>query len=103
MVPYLHQYLAVVRKIHFLGANWNKFPLFSNIIHAGTTPSKGAIWNELSEQHQHQRIKKVPNKQCFGAKKGADSMHILVGIETCLKAEKVAFLKLKILYLLNFK
>ena len=40
MVPCLHQFYAC-----------------SGAGNAGTTPANGAIWNELSEQHQHQNIK----------------------------------------------
>ena len=38
-----------------------------------TSPSNGVIWDELSEQHQHQIIKKVQNfvlnLHLFGANK----------------------------------
>ena len=37
----LHQFSAVVQKIN-----------------AGTTPSKGEIWDEFNEQHQHTSINK---------------------------------------------
>ena len=47
MVPYLHQFSALVHKMH---QNLN--------IYAGTAPSEGAIWERFSEQHQHQNIKK---------------------------------------------
>ena len=65
MVPYLHQYYAVLPKMHFFGAIWGKFALyywkFSIIIkkvNAETTHSKASILLEFSEQHQHQSIKK---------------------------------------------
>jgi hypothetical protein len=35
---------------------------------AGTSPSKGAIWDEFSEQHQHKSTKNAPYS-CFGANK----------------------------------
>ena len=47
---------------------------------AVTAPSNGAIWDELSEQHQHQSLKKalylMPDKHFFWCKLCADLMHI---------------------------
>ena len=39
--------------LHYI---WCKFSIKNKEIHAETAPSKGAIWNEISEQHQHQSI-----------------------------------------------
>ena len=48
----LYQFSEVVQKMHYI---WIKFKK----IYAGTARSKGAIWNEFSEQNQHQSIKKL--------------------------------------------
>ena len=48
--PYLHQFFTVM----LFGTN-----LHHNLkIYAKTAPSKSVIWDEFSEQHQHQSIKK---------------------------------------------
>ena len=45
-----------MQEIHIFG------PICSIIkqSYAKTSPSKGAIWDEFSEQHQHQSIQKIP-------------------------------------------
>ena len=52
-------------------------------MYGGTSPSKVAIWDEFSEQHQHHSIKKAQylmHKYFFWCKSGANLMHILVGM-----------------------
>ena len=41
--------------------------------------SNGAIWNEFSEQHQHQSTKKKPISNAYFALFVTKGMHILVG------------------------
>ena len=59
MAPYLHQFSAVELKMHLFvlfGINPYSILLKSIIIKkidAETAVSKGAIWDEYSEQHQH--------------------------------------------------
>ena len=56
-----------MRKVYLFGAIWIKLALYlmqnSTIYfflnYAGTEPSKGAFWNQFSEQHQNQSIKKL--------------------------------------------
>ena len=38
---------------------WCKFIIIVEKIDAGSAPSKGAIWDKFSEQHQHQSITNV--------------------------------------------
>ena len=40
--------------LHF---NWCKFSITIKKMYAGTEPFKVGIWDESSEQHQHQSIK----------------------------------------------
>ena len=57
MVPYLLQFFRVLQKMHFFSAIWDKFLLYLvsiKNIDAENAPSNCAIWNEFSEQHQHQ-------------------------------------------------
>ena len=67
MAPYLHQYSAVTQIMQFLVLfetylkyNWCKFSIIIKNIGAGTASNKGAIWDEFSEQSQHQSIRKPP-------------------------------------------
>ena len=73
--PILHKVVV------FFGNNlhqiWCKFTTTIKIIDARTAPSNVAIWVELSEQYQNQSIKKAPYLM---PKKGADLIHILVGV-----------------------
>ena len=51
-----------MQKMNFFNASWYKFTLYfhNNLkIYVGTEPSKGAIWDEFREQHQHQIIKLI--------------------------------------------
>ena len=57
MIPYDHQSSAMVHKMHFFGAIWEKY---ASHIYAETSSLDGAIWDEVNEQHQHQSIKKSP-------------------------------------------
>ena len=55
LVPYLHQFPAMVRLCTFFGVNWYTFALnlvlISNKNYTETAPSNGAIWDEFIEQH----------------------------------------------------
>ena len=61
MTSYLHQFLAVVQKMDFFGGVCDKFSNIIERIGARTAPSYDAIWDEISEQHQHQSICLMPN------------------------------------------
>ena len=50
MIPYLHQFSAVLHKIHFFGAVWLNYAFYLGLIkkiYAETAPFNGAIWDEL--------------------------------------------------------
>ena len=51
MVPYFQQFSAMVHKMHFFSAIWDRYVSY---IYAETASIDGDIWDEFSEQHQHQ-------------------------------------------------
>ena len=80
--PSLHQFFAVVKILHFFGAIGTNLHIilcyFSiKIIDAETALSNGAIWDEFSEQHQHQSIKKHPMSTLLMQKR-CTFLHFLV-------------------------
>ena len=62
MAPYLHQFSVVGQKVHLYGDNRDTFALYLASYlknYAETLPSNGVIWNEFSEQRQHQSIRRA--------------------------------------------
>ena len=77
-----HSYCAIQDKITL--CNWCKFSIKIIRNDAETAPSKGAIWEELSQQHQYQNIKKIiifdDQLALFWSKEDEHVVYILVGI-----------------------
>ena len=110
MAPYLHQFSAVVQKCIFM-CYLGKFSNIVETIDAVTAPPKGAIWDEVNEQHQHKKCSKS-NAQfalLWCNYKSAALMHILYSVKDKIRKCKsyknrlIGSLQVDFLFLLRAK